>query len=220
MIKSIQKEGPYQILGYSFGGCVAVEVALQLQSTLPSESAVKKVTLLDGSHNYVLSIIGIYSESLGSGDRNELETAMICAFVDHIIRRVGAKETTEIDIPELGAKIIDMPDLDTRLEAMCETLRNAGKISTPAESDIVRAAAKTFYQKLDIINRYKPQGKIESSVTLVRASGSSAKQDEDYGMRTICSSELSIEVLEGTHDTFFRGEGERKVLQTVNSSLL
>jgi fatty acid synthase, animal type len=45
-MRTIQANGPYLIGGYSFGACVAVEMALQLTS-------VRHLLLLDGSHAYV-----------------------------------------------------------------------------------------------------------------------------------------------------------------------
>lgn len=55
-VKSKQAKGPYTLVGYSFGACIAFEMALQL------EKAGDKVelTLLDGSHSYVASHTGSY----------------------------------------------------------------------------------------------------------------------------------------------------------------
>lgn len=48
-MKKIQKKGPYHIAGYSFGACVAFEMALQLESA----NEVVVLTLLDGSPEFV-----------------------------------------------------------------------------------------------------------------------------------------------------------------------
>ena len=55
-MKSKQAKGPYTLVGYSFGACVAFEIALQL------EKMGEKVdlTLLDGSHSYVALHTGAY----------------------------------------------------------------------------------------------------------------------------------------------------------------
>ncbi|ESO05744.1 hypothetical protein HELRODRAFT_99033 [Helobdella robusta] len=220
-IKSLQAVGPYQILGYSFGACIAVEVALQLQRDASAAAGGCRMILLDGSHSYVLSMIASYSDSLGSGDQNELETTMICAFVDHIVRRVGSRETKEIDIPELGTKLVNKPDLESRLDLMCEVLRDAGKIASSSDADAFKQANRIFYKKLMISHRYKPSSKIENAVVhLIRAQGSSAKHDEDYGMRAICSQALNIYVVEGTHDTFFKNAGEEKVAKIIKDCLM
>lgn len=55
-IKEIQEKGPYRICGYSFGACVAFEMALQLENA--GEKV--KLVLLDGSHSYAAK----YTEQL------------------------------------------------------------------------------------------------------------------------------------------------------------
>ena len=45
-----QPEGPYRIAGYSFGACVAFEMASQLQA---QGRPVEYLFLFDGSHSYV-----------------------------------------------------------------------------------------------------------------------------------------------------------------------
>lgn len=51
-IKNIQTEGPYRIVGYSYGACIAFEIATQLQE-LDGIGSVKDLILLDGSHLYI-----------------------------------------------------------------------------------------------------------------------------------------------------------------------
>lgn len=55
-VKEIQPKGPYMICGYSFGACVAFEMALQLEKA--GEKV--KLVLLDGSHSYAAK----YTEQL------------------------------------------------------------------------------------------------------------------------------------------------------------
>lgn len=55
-IKSVQKKGPFTLVGYSFGACIAVEMALQLEKTGEKVNLV----LLDGSHSYIASHTGNY----------------------------------------------------------------------------------------------------------------------------------------------------------------
>ena len=62
-MKSVQKQGPYSIIGYSFGACVAFEMALQLEKN--GESTI--LTLLDGSPDFITlhsQTIGKQTESL------------------------------------------------------------------------------------------------------------------------------------------------------------
>lgn len=51
-MKKIQPEGPYRIIGYSYGACIGFEMATMLQNT-DGEDAVERLILLDGSHLYM-----------------------------------------------------------------------------------------------------------------------------------------------------------------------
>lgn len=53
-IKKIQAQGPYSLIGYSFGACVAFEMGVQLEAN--SEKV--KLLLIDGSPSYVASHTG------------------------------------------------------------------------------------------------------------------------------------------------------------------
>jgi len=69
-IKNIKERGPYNLAGYSFGCCVAIEMALQL------ESAGEKVnlTLIDGSPAYMR----MQMEMIGKIDTNKDITSDSC----------------------------------------------------------------------------------------------------------------------------------------------
>jgi thioesterase domain-containing protein len=83
--------GPIKLVGYSFGACVAVEIALQLQG----ESGVSSLVLLDGSHTFVASFTGQRKEKLttGSEDTANVETAVIIAFVSQLALRLEASDS-------------------------------------------------------------------------------------------------------------------------------
>jgi len=49
-LKAIQPDGVIRLAGYSFGACVAIEMALQLQQQ--PDVTVESLVLLDGSHSF------------------------------------------------------------------------------------------------------------------------------------------------------------------------
>lgn len=51
-MKEIQPVGPYRLIGYSYGSCIAFEMATTLQET-DGPDCVSKLILLDGSHLYM-----------------------------------------------------------------------------------------------------------------------------------------------------------------------
>lgn len=88
-VKKVQSKGPYNVVGYSFGGAVAVEIALQL------EQGGDKVNLvfLDGSPAYISEHTGAY-KSRKNVDVDQYESAVgaylrfMSLFVDFDINKV------------------------------------------------------------------------------------------------------------------------------------
>lgn len=76
-IKSIQPEGPYIIAGYSFGACVAFEMALQLQASL----GVEQLYMLDGSHSYVAAHTQVHKAKMVPGDMKQAHVEAMVAFM-------------------------------------------------------------------------------------------------------------------------------------------
>ena len=64
--------------GYSFGACVAVEMALQLEK---SGLSIESLFLLDGSHAYVAAHTNQHKERMTPGQNNEAESEALCAFM-------------------------------------------------------------------------------------------------------------------------------------------
>lgn len=65
----MQPTGPYLIAGYSFGSCIAVEIALQLPF-------ITNVFLLDGSHSYTATHTKQYRTKFN--EPQHAEAAVVC----------------------------------------------------------------------------------------------------------------------------------------------
>jgi len=81
------------LAGYSFGACVAVEMALQLQQQ-GCGSGVKSLVLLDGSHSFVAAYTDRTRQRLAvTGDTPGTEAGVICTFVSQFaVRFANADE--------------------------------------------------------------------------------------------------------------------------------
>lgn len=51
-MRKIQPQGPYRIIGYSYGACIGFEMATMLQES-DGEESIERLILLDGSHLYM-----------------------------------------------------------------------------------------------------------------------------------------------------------------------
>lgn len=115
-----------------------------------------------------------------------------------------------------------MDSLDSRLSAMATASVNANIITKDDIPDI-KKAAKSFYQKLTIADAYKPASKLDRvKVHLIRASQSHTETGgigDDYGLGTICSEPVTIDVVEGAHNTFILGDGATRIQEILNQTL-
>ena len=86
-MRAIHPSGTVRLAGYSFGACVAVEMALQLQQQDASGS-VQSLILLDGSHSSVAAHTDRYRQRLALVRESAVtEAAVICAFVSQFAFR-------------------------------------------------------------------------------------------------------------------------------------
>lgn len=82
----VQPDGPYCLAGYSFGACIALEMALQLQQyNSDRPDIVQSLVLLDGSHLYVNAHTDSHRAKLTPGHRGQEETEAMCAFVQQFM---------------------------------------------------------------------------------------------------------------------------------------
>lgn len=59
------------------------------------------------------------------------------------------------------------------------------KGATPYAPEEIAAAATSFYGKLTAADKYKPSGKFNGSVTLVKAIDNYVQMGEDYGLSEV-----------------------------------
>jgi fatty acid synthase len=91
MVFDHNKKQPFHLAGYSFGACVALEMALQVsQSESMTEATSGKLctgtllslTLLDGSHKFVAAHTGSYREHMTITEGSQAETVALCNFME------------------------------------------------------------------------------------------------------------------------------------------
>ena len=85
-IKQVKPEGPFRLAGYSFGCCVAFEMALQLSDPHQGQpSTLASLHMLDGSHEYVKSHTEVYRQKISSEDSSEAEALVLYSFISNFI---------------------------------------------------------------------------------------------------------------------------------------
>ncbi|KAK5643002.1 hypothetical protein RI129_009169 [Pyrocoelia pectoralis] len=95
-IRSVQKKGPYTLIGYSFGACVAFEMGIQLENL--GERV--KLLLLDGSHSYVAT----HTKNKKKGDTAIEQSGALVFFINQFKEVDQAKLMMELPVLKRGKK--------------------------------------------------------------------------------------------------------------------
>ena len=200
-LQSVAEGGPYNLVGYSFGACIAFEMALQLQGA----GKAVKLSLLDGSHAYVAA----HTEER-RGTEAEDETEALCAFI--------LQFCPTMDYKELQQNLLKQETFSGRLKLTDKVLREKTKFPDNCQ---ITAAAKSFYRKLLVAAEYKPEKKLKLSegsceVTLIKAENGTheaAKLGADYGLGKVVEGEMEIVVhsVSGDHTSFIQNEAAKTV---------
>lgn len=74
-----------------------------------------------------------------------------------------------------------LPTWEERLKRAVQNLSGA----TPYKPEEIASAATSFYGKLTAADKYKPSGKFNGNITLVKAIDNYVQMGEDYGLSEV-----------------------------------
>jgi phthiocerol/phenolphthiocerol synthesis type-I polyketide synthase D len=183
LIRELQPQGPYHLLGWSFGGCLAYEVARRLRET---GAAVGFVGLIDT----------ILPAALPGLDSEEMLLERFDRFAAYIEKTYGHR----LDLPreELAA----LPD-EQRIDVVMRLVAEAGLDMSPG----IMEHQRTSYVDARVGERYEPQP-YPGHVVLYRAQETQrlttaldpryVRTEEDLGWAPLCAS-LEVVPVPGDH---------------------
>ncbi|KAF5278958.1 hypothetical protein FQA39_LY05636 [Lamprigera yunnana] len=195
-IRHVQKKGPYTLIGYSFGACVAFEMGLQLEAL--GEKV--KLLLLDGSHSYV----AVHTKNKKKGDTAMEQSGALVYFIHQF---------KEVDQPKLVMDLAILSSWEERLNKATEILSG----HTPYSDKDVKAAANSFYYKLVAADKYKPSTNFKGEITLIKAIDNYVSAGEDYGLNAVCKQKVIVQSLEGNHRSILQGTTVEKIADILHS---
>lgn len=201
-MKKVQKKGPYHIVGYSFGACVAFEMALQL------ETAGEKIvlTLLDGSPEFVrLHCIAIGKHA--SKSKEDIVEDNCRKTLSFFIRQFNEK----IRFIEAYNILKETPD-DKILDKMVETINNKD-----LKKEELKDAGMMFHKKLQAAYYYIPTTKLKGDIMLIRIQDSFIHLKKDYGLSEICQKEVQIQELPGNHRSILTGSNGKEIAKMLQT---
>ncbi|EZA60541.1 hypothetical protein DMN91_010029 [Ooceraea biroi] len=196
-IRKVQKKGPYHVAGYSFGSCVAIEMAMQL------EFAGEKVilSLIDGSPAYIRQ----QTEMIGKVDTTQ---------EDYIPSDACMKALAYFSI-QFNKQLNFFQAYSILKESKSETdmfnkmLQVIGDI--PFAQDDLKIAGYLLFKKLTAAMRYSPDKKFKGPVTLIKATDNFLHLTKDYDLSQICVQPARIDEVSGNHRSILLGESAKRI---------
>lgn len=190
-MKSVQEKGPYTLIGYSFGACVAFEIGVQLEA----KKEKVKLFFIDGSPTYVATHTGkakVHKVEAGNkaSEQSEALLYFIHQFVEVDQQKVINPQTTFyclhllISIFTFKQTVAELRALNTWEERVKRATQIVSE-STKFPKEQIAAAAESLYFKLVAADQYKATTRFNGPVVLVKASENYVQMGEDYGLSQV-----------------------------------
>ncbi|XP_063380019.1 fatty acid synthase-like [Cydia fagiglandana] len=196
-VRAAQPRPPYTLLGYSFGACVAFEMALQLERA----GCAVRLVLVDGSPDYVAS--RIQNSKQHSIHSLQHDDAYLLAYLGQMLY--------DLDPVMTVSELKPLPDMEARLRRLSEMIAARG---TVVQTDELRAAARAVLHRLLIGASYRAATRLQGPATLFTARGGG-----DYGLRAACAGELRVRPLPASHRGIVSGDAARAIADHVSGLL-
>ncbi|GFS62651.1 fatty acid synthase [Trichonephila inaurata madagascariensis] len=151
-LKLIQNtiKGPFHIVGYSLGGNVAFEMALQSEKSLTS---LKTVSLLSGSKDLINTLSNEDSQGKDS------EVVALCRFVEQFASG---------SVPRLEDELSKIDNKEQRIRAVLDCLTKSS--SETVNKNEVSEAISNYLIKHNIIKPYFPSTRLSKDINIIENS--------------------------------------------------
>ena len=87
---------------------------------------------------------------------------------------------------QLTEELLSQSSLEQRVAHIVDTYLKPLAIFTQTEREDLCQAAQTFFNKLVIADRYSPDNRLNSKVTLIKSSQHVHSLSNDYGLSEVC----------------------------------
>lgn len=184
------------MVGYSFGGSIALELA----SRLEMENLKGRLVLIDASPAFLEKLA---MEQIASGD-DDLEVIYLNGIVEFLLPEERL---------ETMKKIMVHSKFEEKVEAIVDHMKNISNYSSAYASNMIKAVYKRIKIVLNVDLETLPI--IVSPIALIRpAQVSFTNIANDYEMKQRTAGEFILKFVEGTHISMLENEN---LTQLVNS---
>lgn len=204
VLEPIEPMAEYDIVGYAFGGVVAIEMAIQLQKR---GRKVRNVILLDSSPQ----LIAAYSRELMVDCNDELANVGV---ISSLISKL-----TSLDVFETKRELSIINSAEEILKVAAQKLKDSG-INVPEKKLI--AMIEAFLVKISISVKCVFSDKYNGDVTLFKANqtnivnpSNDILNESDYGLSKVINGKVNIIQCEGDHKQFIKNNLDL-IAETIN----
>ncbi|KAJ8024884.1 Fatty acid synthase [Holothuria leucospilota] len=211
-MRSVKKNGPYNLAGYSFGATVALEIARILQKEQNSQSKAK-LLLFDGSLSFAPTRIRFIIDKKYSLDKEDTEAlghrgALEVQALIHFLQLF-----TNTPFDEIKQQLLAKPTYKTRLNLVVQKLL---KVTKSVDQEDMVFSIDSFVKRTLAILDYHPKDTWKTDIVLIKAESCNKEllsliDSSDYHLSTICSGNIQVYTTEGDHETMLQGPGVQKV---------
>ncbi|XP_050414816.1 fatty acid synthase isoform X2 [Patella vulgata] len=228
-LEMMDPDGPYNIAGYSYGGMIALELALQLQA---KGKTVKYLVMLDGSPNYVKAQIQFIYDRIPRS---------VITSVKSPIRKKGlitkaleglssTEERVEIAVNFLMGNVVVSPNPAktkwlTAKHKLIKARHNDGLYC--AAQEVIRISreekARELISGAKMADKYKMKShKFEGDIHLIRIKTDlehAVNLGPDYGLGDVCTGKVMTKFCDGSHESFLAPDKVHAVADFLNASI-
>ena len=207
-VRDIVPQGPYRLAGYSFGACVAMEMAMQLEKT----NEVDSLILLDGSHKYV--------EARAVWHRNRLTVEQ--GFWDSSAVAVGLCTLSPQYAPIDKMKLLEALQTETSIEKQIRITASAIAAAKPTlDKETVTTFISCFMDLLRMGEEYKVTSRLRGKVHLIRAKTVNEMGNslgDDFCLRDVCDGGVALSWVDGDHESFLQDESAVEIANIITKA--
>ena len=180
-VREVQKDGPYLLGGWSFGGTIAYEMARQLEA--------------GGERVALLALVDVGPPER-SGSDEPGDSALLVRLAEDLVRMSGREV-------RFGTDVLAGLEAEAGLARLLALGRSEGILPPEVEVSHLRELLNLFRRHLRAARNYVP-GPYGGSVTLFRATGSMTSETADptFGWGRFAS--IDLRLLDGDHYSVLR----------------
>jgi amino acid adenylation domain-containing protein len=191
--KEVQK-GPYRLIGHSFGGWVAFEIARELQSM---GEMVAPVILLDSQPPHLADA-----------------SAPCYSRLEVLMELIGSIEESSGKSLRLAANDLDPLTNDQQIYLLHRRMVSAGIMPAASRSEGLTTMLRVFTSNLH--TRYAPQGPFTGPVILYRPE-SAIPDDSEHSWKSFAP-DVQVKIAKGNHMTMLNRENVASITRQVKAN--